>query len=75
MIVVMITALVLSIDAKFPVVLLILSEAISGEIDLAIMPGDWTNQFGLNSTAINETVTSLGSDVYSPFRRFIILLL
>ena len=65
MIVVAVTALVLSIDKQFPVVVLILAESTSGEIDLMLQPGEWEDSFGLNATGMTEILTSLGSEACS----------
>ena len=45
MIVVAVTALVLSVDKQFPVVVLILAETTSAEIDLVLGPGSWNDEF------------------------------
>ena len=53
----------MSITEKFPVVVLMLSENVGGEIDLVITPGDWNDGFSFNSTKVEEIIASLGSEV------------
>ena len=63
MIVVAVTALVLSVDKQFPVVVLILAETTSAEIDLLLGPGSWNDEFGLNATKMDTITSQLGAEV------------
>ena len=59
----MITAVILSLNQKFPVVVFILAESTSGEIDLTLESGSWNAEYGLNFTAITDILQPFGEDV------------
>ena len=61
--VVMMTAVLISITNKFPVVILMLSENVGGEIDLCLTPGDWNEEFSINATSISEILAPFGVEV------------
>ena len=60
----MITAVILSLNQKFPVVVFILAESSSGEIDLTLESGSWNAEYGLNFTAITSILQPFGEDVF-----------